>query len=99
MSSAGRVQVTCDRPLVPPARPNHKSHKQFVVMPKRYVRNRDGRQYDSSYQRQQYARSHCKRQDIQAKCVEREPVRPSTFRADMYVAFRHSVSIISHSVA
>jgi len=99
MSSVGREFVMRDRPQSPPARPNYKPHKQFVFMPKRYARNRDGRQYDSSYQRQQRACLRCKRQDIQAKCVEREPVRLSTFRAVTYVSFRHTVSITSHSVA
>jgi len=99
MSSTGLAHVTRIQSQLPPARPNYKPHKQFVFMPKRYARNRDGRQYDSSYQRQQRACLRCKRQDIQAKCVEREPVRLSTFRAVTYVAFRHTVSITSHSVA
>ena len=99
MSSVGREFVMRDRPQSPPARPNYKSNKQFLVMPKRYAVSRDGRQCDSSYQGQQHVRLRCNRQDMQAKCVEREPVRPSTFREHMYVSLRLTVSITSHSVA
>jgi hypothetical protein len=99
MSSVGREFVMRDRQQSSPARPNYKSNKQFLVMPKTYAGSRDGRQCDSSYQGQQRVRLRCKRQDTQAKCGEREPVRPSTFREHTYVSLRHTVSITSHSVA